>query len=80
MEKVKKKNNNLICQYLFNNLLDKQKDPEDINVKYIRNLKTSASFSNSTEEHRGLLTTTLQEQPIADSTNNESALIQIQPD
>ena len=79
MEKVKK-NNNLICQYLFYNLLDKQEDPEDINVKYTRNLKTSASFSNSTEEHRGLLTSIHQEhqQPMAESTNNESTLIPIQ--
>ena len=35
--------------------VDKQNDPEEKNVKYTRNLKTSASFENTSEEHEGLL-------------------------
>ena len=41
---------------LIFDFLDKQKDPEDINVKYIRNMKTLNSDPDNTEEETELLT------------------------
>ena len=57
--------------------------PEDMNVQFTRDLKTSASLDDTPEEHRGLLINTQREQqPMGDtrSNNDESVLIQIQAD
>ncbi len=56
--------------FLFKLFLDKREDPEDINVKYTRNLKTSVD--DTTEEQRVLLE--IHEQEQSDLSSSSSSL------
>ena len=56
--------------FLFKLFLDKREDPENINVKYTRNLKTSVD--DTTEEQRVLLE--IHEQEQSDLSSSSSSL------
>ena len=60
--------------------IDKHTDPEDVIIKFIRNMETLNSDDDNDEEQRGLLVSPPNRQHTGDTISNEIGCIQFQAD